>query len=724
MRTGEGKTFAAIAPALLFAKRYGSVHVVTANPYLAERDSKWSGGVLRYLGLSVAATLPGQARATTRAAYQADVVYGAASDFGFDYLRDRLVLPGDEPVQRARCAAIVDEVDAVLIDGATTPLVLSATTPIDEGAVREADRVVKELLASGDPRVVAADLTLGRVELTDIGIGAVEDLLGVDNLFGADDSDWPHLIHTALRAHVMLQRDRDYVVRGGEDSIGVVDELTGRVLPGRRWSDGLHQAVEAKEQAAMTLDRRALGQITVGGYFRGYDVLVGMSGTLEGAEAELTETYGMHTVDVPTNRSVQRVDHPDLEAADEASKFRAVVDDTEARHRRSQPVLIGTVSIAQASRMSWLLRERAVPHRVLTARNDAEEAAIIARAGMPHAVTVATQMAGRGVDIVVETQDGLMVWGVEHHGSRRLDLQLRGRTGRQGAIGETRFAIAPDDPLLQLAENTLDAQVQLERLDAAARRDLELLDGPIDTAHDRVHEWRLEAVDPLACRSLLDAAIEVSASQPLPAFLTMPSVAGRLPGTAGRRQRELSRRVHTALDARASTTADGTWDLVVSAVLRRILLDLWTDAIDQFDSDKNLQRISHLFGVQRRAWAFKVESRYAAFRVQAQRAWVLHLLAAQVDTGPSRTPHGSAVPRRPTTYVTEDRDVEVDLEHDDWTGPSYNKFWRRHLSMVPPDPPLVLELDAIGDLAAGAIRVDLDHDDPSCSRVVLPEPSG
>lgn len=421
-------------------------------------------------------------------------------------------------------------------------------------------------------------------------------------------------IHTALRAHLLLHRDRDYVVRPEDGTIGVVDELTGRVLPGRRWSEGLHQAVEAKEHTPMTTDRRPLGRITVGNYFRGYDVLVGMSGTLEGAEAELLAVYNMPTLAVPTNRSTRRVDHPDLRSTDQATKLIAVADDTAARHQAGQPVLVGTVSIAQAGQISSLLDHRQVPHRVLTARNDAAEAEIIAIAGRRGAVTVTTQMAGRGVDVIVDADENLMVWGVEHHSSRRLDLQLRGRTGRQGAPGETRFAVADDEPLLSLATNVDHAQQQLEQLDASARRDSRFLDGPIDAAHNHVYEWRLHAADLLNCRQLLSEASQFVSQSPSPPLLSLAPLDGPLPATSGRRQRELRRRIAVALERRRRKLPDETWDQVTSAVLRRILLDLWTDALDHLDSEKNLERISHLFGVHPRAWSSKVERRYATFR--------------------------------------------------------------------------------------------------------------
>lgn len=721
MRTGEGKTFAAVAPALLFAKTYGAVHVVTANPYLAERDAEWSGSVLRALGLQVAATLPGRPRATTRDAYRADVVYGAAADFGFDYLRDRLVLPGDDPVQRGRPAAIIDEIDAVLIDGALTPLVLSAPSPTDVDAVRRADRVIAELVASGDRDHFNVDELLGRAELTDSGIDAVEALLNVGNLFQSTArEDWPFLIHSALRAHLLLRRDRDYVVQDGADAIGVVDDLTGRILPGRRWSDGLHQAVEAKERVAVTTDRRTLGTVTTGSYFGGYEQLVGMSGTLEGAEHELRHVYNIESLAVPTHRRVRRVDHPDVEVADESTKFERIADDTATRHHRDQPVLVGTVSIDQANRMSVLLTARRVPHRVLTARNDAAEAEIISQAGKPGAVTVATQMAGRGVDIIVDHRDGLMVWGVEHHASLRLDLQLRGRAGRQGHPGETQFGIAQDDQLLEFGGDVAIAQQRVEDLDAATRRESRTLDVPIDSLHDLVHDWRLKAADDDQCRTMLADAVRRIAASHLVGLADRHGITNGLPHTTRRRDRELHRRIGAALGARHATLEPGAWDAVTSAVLRALLLAQWTDTLDQLDSDKHLARISQVFGLQPQMWAERVEGRYATFRTQVQRAWILHLLSGQIVRSDTEAePTDAPLDSTANVSVLDVSEVEIGYDHE-WTGPSFNKFIRRHLSVTHPDPPLVLELDAIGDATPNTVRVVLDHDDPSQTRIVLP----
>ena len=697
LRTGEGKTFAAIGPALLLAAVHGTVHLVTANPYLAERDSDWSGRVIRAAGLTTGVTLPGRPRPETRRAYQADVVFGAGQDFGFDHLRDQLVLPGDPPVQRGRPAAIVDEIDAVLLDNARTPLVLSGPALADLDAVQEADRVARALLA--EPASVEVDRGLGHVELTGRGIDAVEAALGITNLFagGAHEMDWPFLIHNALRAHLLLHLDRDYIVDEGR--IVVVDELTGRVLPGRRWSDGLHQAVEAKERLAITLDRRPLGRITIGNYFSSYETLAGMSGTLHGAEEELAAVYGLATLRLPTNRPIRRIDHPDLATTDDTPVGPAVADDTAERHRRGQPVLIGTVSIHQAREVSRLLSDRGVPHRVLTATNNAEEADIIAQAGQVGAVTVATQMAGRGVDIVLSPDlghHGLMVWGVEHHPSRRLDDQLRGRAGRQGDPGESCFA-AP------ASQDIESIQRHLEEFDAAARRDVRLLDGPIDQLHQLLAAWRNEALDPLPVPRLLDEAID------------------------RQHPRRRATQVRAELDRkRHHDVGDDRWTDVTSAVLRDLLMELWSDALDRLDTAKALARIAHLFRVERRVWTRQVETRWASFRAEVQLAWVLQLCSAEIVHGDHNTPsdpEGTPAPLapRPHPTSTDDRgaDDEVGYEHE-WTGFSLNTWWRRHFGMVPPDPPLLLELDAIGDATPGAVRVHLDHVDPTRSHIVIP----
>ena len=712
LRTGEGKTFAAIGPALLFGAVHGSVHVVTANPYLAERDADWSGRAIRAAGLTTGVTLPGRPRADTRRAYAADVVFGAGSDFGFDHLRDQLVLPGDAPVQRGRRAAIVDEIDAVLLDAARTPLVLSGSAFADVEAVRRADAVVRTILSTDDPRrsrLVEVDPLHGHVELTDAGIDAAEAALGLPNLYaGQLASDWPHLLRNALRARLLLDLDADYVVSDGR--IAVVDDLTGRVLPGRRWSDGLHQAVEAKEGLEITVDRRPLGRVTVGNYFAAYEVLAGMSGTLHGAEDELRRAYGLPTITLPTHRPNRRIDHTDLVVADAATRDAAIADDTAARHRRRQPVLVGTVSIRQARTMSRLLADRAVSHRVLTATNDAEEAAIIAGAGRAGAVTVATQMAGRGVDIVLDggldPDVGLMVWGVEHHPARRLDGQLRGRSGRQGDPGESRFAD------LAGAASVEHRQRELEDLDAAARRDVRILDGPIDALHDLLHQWRRAAADPAQLPVLLEEAVGRT-------YARRPAADVRV-ALERRRDREVG--------------AD-RWDEVTSAVLRDLLVVLWSDALDHLETAKSLMRIGQLFGAHRRAWTQQVESRWASFRIEVQRAWTLQLLGARVEhrdasTGAPAPAAATPLPPRPVTTADggggggddcggDDATADEDGYDHEWDGFSLNQWWRRHCGMFPPDPPLVLELDAIGDAAPGGVRVHLDHDDPTRSRIVL-----
>ena len=696
LRTGEGKTFAAIGPALLLATVHGTVHLVTANPYLAERDSDWSGQVIRAAGLTTGVTLPGRPRPETRRAYQADVVFGAGQDFGFDHLRDQLVLPGDPPVQRGRPAAIVDEIDAVLLDNARTPLVLSGPALADLDAVQEADRVTRTLLA--DPAGVEIDPDLGHVELTGTGIDAVEAALGITNLYaGGHEADWPFLIHNALRAHLLLHLDRDYIVDDGR--IAVIDELTGRVLAGRRWSDGLHQAVETKERLAITLDRRPLGRITIGNYFASYETLAGMSGTLHGAEDELHAVYGLAALRLPTNRPIRRIDHPDLLVADHTSAGRVIADDSAERHRRGQPVLIGTVSIRQARDVSAVLTERAVPHRVLTATNDAEEAAIIAQAGQVGAVTVATQMAGRGVDIVLEPglgDLGLMVWGVEHHPSRRLDDQLRGRAGRQGDPGESRFAA----PASQDVEST---QRHLEELDAAARRDVRLLDSPIDHLHGLLAAWRTDALDPRQLPRLLDEAIDRHHPK----------------RRAAQVRAELERR-------RRHDVGEDRWNDVTSAVLRDLLVELWSDALDHLDTAKALARIGHLFRVDRRVWTRQVETRWASFRSEVQLAWILHLVSAEIVHGDHATPSDapgkpSPLARRPSAASTDKPEAGDENGYDhQWTGFSLNTWWRRHFGMIPPDPPLLLELDAIGDATPGAVHAHLDHVDPIRSRIVIP----
>jgi preprotein translocase subunit SecA len=719
MRTGEGKTFAAIIPALVHARAGTPVHVVTSNPYLAGRDADWSGAVLRRLGFTTAALEPGASREQTRKAYAADVTYGSGAEFGFDYLRDNLYLPGDAKVQRGRSVAIVDEADAVLLDNARTPLVLSAPAQLPAAAIRRVDNACRRLRPQVDVEVRPA---LQRVELTEQGVARCEELLGVANLYEPAGTDWPHLVRNALRARAFLTRDRDYVVLDGR--LHVVEESTGRIAPGRRWSDGLHQAVEAKEGLALTPERRPVGRITIGDYFLAYDVLVGMSGTLEGAHEELQEAYGMRTVVIPPDQPQVRRDEPDVEFATSADRLAAVAADIASRHAAGQPVLIGTTSIAQTQDVSAALERQGVAHRTLTARNDAEEAEIIAAAGAVSAVTVATQMAGRGVDIrlgagddaaheIVRRLGGLMVWGIEHHRAVRLDMQLRGRSGRQGDPGETRFAVCPEDALLELeAGTTEECQQRAEELDRDTRADVRRMDEVVDRLHDHLYRWR-ERVASGDMRRELDQALAAA----LPTLVKgRSSLAGvdLAPArrTPLRRTSRVEARVRDAIAQREQQLSP-IFDDVLRTVLLELLVQLWAETIDRLDAAEQLAMTAGAFAGQLPAWTVRAVGLYRSFEESVRVEWLRHVFGLRVLDEPHATPQPTALPAMlPAASAAWSDDETEQAMEGTWTGWSFNAFIRGRVHR-PMEPPLVLELDAVGDQSASALHLQLDLDDPT-----------
>ncbi len=449
MKTGEGKTLVAVLPVYLNALTGRGVHVVTVNDYLARRDAEWMGKVYDFLGLSVGVVVPGMDYAERRAAYAADVTYGTNNELGFDYLRDNMVLHPDEMVQRELNYAIVDEVDSILIDEARTPLIISGPAEESTELYYRFARVVPRLKETDDYTV---DEKAHTAAPTEQGIAKVERLLGVGNLYDDRNMDLSHYLMQALKAHALMKRDRDYVVKDGE--VIIVDEFTGRLMFGRRYSDGLHQAIEAKEGVKIEQESQTLATITFQNFFRMYDKLAGMTGTAATEEEEFRKIYGIDVIVVPTYKNMIRRDLPDLVYKTEAAKFRAVVEEIVRRHEAGQPVLVGTVSIEKSERLSELLKRRGIPHQVLNAKYHEQEAHIVAKAGQPAAVTIATNMAGRGTDIVlgegVAGRGGLFILGTERHESRRIDNQLRGRSGRQGDPGESRFYLSLEDDLLRI----------------------------------------------------------------------------------------------------------------------------------------------------------------------------------------------------------------------------------------------------------------------------------
>ncbi len=493
MRTGEGKTLVSTLPAYLNALTGKGVHVVTVNDYLAQRDSEWMGRVHRFLGLSVGVILGQMPPPERRRQYACDITYGTNNEFGFDYLRDNMALSAEELVQRGHSYAIVDEVDSILVDEARTPLIISGPADQPTKWYAEFARVAQRLTRDVDYEVDEKKRTVGVLEH---GIGNVEDRLGIDNLYESTNTPLVGYLNNAVKAKELFRRDKDYVVMDGE--VLIVDEHTGRMLPGRRYNEGMHQAIEAKEGVEIKQENQTLATITLQNFFRLYDKLAGMTGTAMTEAAEFDKIYRLGVVPIPTNKPMIRADDADLVYRTEDSKFHSVVDDLVERHAKGQPVLVGTTSVEKSEHLSSLLRERGVPHEVLNAKHHAREAAIVAQAGRKGAVTVATNMAGRGTDIMlggnpefmadaelrqrgldpVETPEeyeaawgdaldsttsavaaehqevvdlgGLYVLGTERHESRRIDNQLRGRSGRQGDPGESRFYLSLQDDLMRL----------------------------------------------------------------------------------------------------------------------------------------------------------------------------------------------------------------------------------------------------------------------------------
>ncbi|CAA7599706.1 preprotein translocase, SecA subunit [Acididesulfobacillus acetoxydans] len=486
MKTGEGKTLVATLPSYLNALAGDGVHVVTVNDYLARRDSEWMGQIHRFLGLSVGLIVHGLDYDERRESYAADITYGTNNEFGFDYLRDNMVSRPEGLVQRTLNYAIVDEVDSILIDEARTPLIISGEADKPTELYFRVARVIPRLTPETDYHVNEKDRV---VTLTEHGVGRVESMLGVENLYDDLHTELAHHVNQALKAHTLFRRDRDYVVKDGE--VIIVDEFTGRLMFGRRYSEGLHQAIEAKEGVKVEKESQTLATITFQNYFRMYEKLAGMTGTALTEEPEFKKIYKLDVVEIPTNRPMIREDLPDVVYRTEDGKFKAVVESIVERHAKGQPVLVGTISIEKSERLSQMLETRGVSHQVLNAKFHEKEAQIIAGAGQPGMVTIATNMAGRGTDIVlgegVPQLGGLHIIGTERHESRRIDNQLRGRAGRQGDPGSSQFFISLEDDLMRLfgSENIMGIMDKLG-MDDTVPIASKMITRSIETAQRRV----------------------------------------------------------------------------------------------------------------------------------------------------------------------------------------------------------------------------------------------
>jgi preprotein translocase subunit SecA len=549
MKTGEGKTLAATMPAYLNALIGQGVHVVTVNDYLARRDSEWMGQIYRFLGLKVGLITHTTELADRKAAYAADILYGTNNEFGFDYLRDNMVLYAEHMVQRELNYAIIDEVDSILVDEARTPLIISGTAEKPTELYRRFAGLVRTFRPEVD---YTADEKAHTVTPTEVGVAKAERALGVENLFDHANMETSHYLINALKAKALMRRDRDYVVKDGQ--VIIVDQFTGRLMFGRRYSDGLHQAIEAKEGVEIQRESQTLATITFQNYFRMYRKLAGMTGTAATEEEEFSKIYKLDVVVVPTNRPMVRTDYPDVVYRTEGAKFAAVVDEIADRYARGQPVLVGTVSIEKSEQLSELLSRRGVPHQVLNAKFHEKEAEIVAQAGRPGAVTIATNMAGRGTDIVlggnpaywarealrregyepevvalatdrftsadervlaargryqqlfteaqasmrqahdqVVERGGLHIIGTERHESRRIDNQLRGRAGRQGDPGSSRFYLSLEDDLMRLFGSDSIAGI-LDRIGFEDNEPIEhaLISKAIENAQRRVEARNFE----------------------------------------------------------------------------------------------------------------------------------------------------------------------------------------------------------------------------------------
>ena len=465
MKTGEGKTLTSVMAVYLNALEGKGVHVVTVNEYLSERDSAWMGEIHRFLGLTVGLNLRQLTKAQKRAAYACDITYTTNSELGFDYLRDNMVTRVEDRVLRGLNVAMVDEVDSILIDESRTPLIISGGKKDTANLYLQADRFVKRLVKDEDYEL---DVKSRTVQLTEKGTAKAEATFRIENLFNLAHTQLLHHINQALKANYVMLRDIEYVVDEENDEIVIVDPNTGRLMKGRQWSDGLHQAVEAKEGISIKQETTTLATITYQNFFRLYNKLCGMTGTAKTEEEEFLEIYNMYVFEIPTNRPVARIDYPDAVYGTKKAKFNALVDEVVERHAAGQPVLVGTIAVETSELISKYLKERHIPHEVLNAKNNAREADIIAKAGQKGAVTIATNMAGRGTDIKlgegVAQLGGLAVLGSERHEAKRIDNQLRGRSGRQGDPGFSRFYCSMDDDLI-VEYHTDESEGMIERFE-------------------------------------------------------------------------------------------------------------------------------------------------------------------------------------------------------------------------------------------------------------------
>src|SRR5690625_5299390 len=493
MKTGEGKTLSSTMPAYLNAIAEKGVHIITVNEYLADRDATEMGQLFEFLGLTVGLNVSGMSKDEKKSAYECDITYGTNNEFGFDYLRDNMVLYKEQMVQRNLNYAIIDEVDSILIDEARTPLIISGSAQKSVDLYQQADTFVASLKNEDD---YTYDVKTKGVQLTEAGISKAENFFAIENLFDLSNVSLTHHINQALKAHVSMHRDTDYVIEEGE--VVIVDQFTGRLMKGRRYSDGLHQAIEAKEKLQIQNESMTLASITFQNFFRRYNKLAGMTGTAKTEEEEFRNIYNMDVIAIPTNKPIEREDRVDLIYKTMEEKFKAVVEEIRQRNDLGQPVLVGTVAVETSEVISNLLKKARVKHNVLNAKNHYREAEIIENAGQKGAVTIATNMAGRGTDIklgegVIEL-GGLAVIGTERHESRRIDNQLRGRSGRQGDPGLSQFYLSMEDELMRrFGSDNLKSMMDRLGMDDSQPIESKIVSRAVESAQQRAQGTKSEA---------------------------------------------------------------------------------------------------------------------------------------------------------------------------------------------------------------------------------------
>ena len=656
MKTGEGKTLVATLPAYLNALEEKGVHIVTVNDYLASRDAGWMRPVYEYCGLSVGLIVHDLSYEERQAAYACDITYGTNNELGFDYLRDNMVLSLERMVQRGQHYAIVDEVDSILIDEARTPLIISGEGDKPTNLYYQIAKFIPRLVGEEDYKV---DEKAHLATLTEEGVRKVEKYFNIENL--SENMELAHHVNQGLKAHALMRRDRDYVVK--DDQVIIVDEFTGRLMFGRRYSDGLHQAIEAKEGVKIEKESQTLATITFQNYFRMYKKLAGMTGTAKTEEEEFRRIYGMDVVAIPTHQPMVRADRPDMVYRTEEGKFQAVVEDIVERYNQGEPVLVGTISIEKSEMLSAMLSKRRVPHQVLNAKHHEQEAQIIAEAGQRATVTIATNMAGRGTDIVlgegVTDLGGLYVLGTERHESRRIDNQLRGRSGRQGDPGESRFYVSLEDDLMRLfgsanieglmdrlgmddsmpIENKMisraieNAQKKVENRNFSIRKNVLEYDDVINQQREVIYGERRKVMTGEDMKEtissmiddVIDSTVDGFAGEikytddwDLPGLMAfieqniLPApdfTADDLLGMTGREVKELlQEKTHALYEEREAEMGYETMRELEKAIMLRIIDDKWMDHIDAMDQLRN--------GISLRAYGQKdplIEYKFEAF---------------------------------------------------------------------------------------------------------------